>query len=109
MRNKLGIGLAIGLAVLALAVLAVIPALAQSILPILPPPGECWGPTPPPGWHGKPPIWLPQIIICNFPLPPGFLNALQECSAMGGHALYMTNNYLACLLPNGSVTNIPLQ
>jgi len=81
----------------------------MAIIPILPPPGRCWGPTPPPGWHGKPPIWLPQIIICNYPLPPGFLNALQECSAMGGHALYMTINYLACLLPNGSVTNIPLQ
>jgi hypothetical protein len=71
MRNKLGIGLAIGLAVMALAVLAVIPIMAQSILPILPPPGRCWGvtlPTPPPGWHGKPPIWLPQIIVCNFPI-----------------------------------------
>ena len=67
----------IGLAVLALTVLAVIPVMA--ILPILPPPGHCWAPTPPPGWHGKPPIWLPQIIICNFPIhgkpilppPPG--------------------------------------
>ena len=57
----------IGLAVLALTVLAVIPVMA--ILPILPPPGHCWAPTPPPGWHGKPfPIWLPQIIICNFPI-----------------------------------------
>jgi hypothetical protein len=68
MKNKPAIGLAIGLAVLTLAVLAVIPALAQSILPILPPPGHCWGPAPPPGWHGKPPIYLPQIIICNFPI-----------------------------------------
>jgi hypothetical protein len=38
----------------------------MAIIPILPPPGRCWGPTPLPGWHGKPPIWLPQIIICNF-------------------------------------------
>ena len=36
----------------------------------LPPPGQCWGPTPPSGWHpGMPPIYLPQIIICNFPIP----------------------------------------
>ena len=107
---RLVIGLAVlGLVTLALAVLAIIPTLAQSILPILPPPGHCWAPTPPPGWHGKPPIWLPQIIICNYPLPPGFLNALQECSVMGGHALYMISNHLACMLPNGSITNIPLQ
>ena len=64
---RLVIGLAVlGLVTLALAVMAVIPTLAQSILPILPPPGHCWAPTPPPGWHGK--IWLPQIIICNFPI-----------------------------------------
>jgi hypothetical protein len=70
MKNKLGIGLAVlGLVILALAVLAVIPALAQSIIPILPPPGHCWAPTPPPWWHpGMPPIWLPQIIICNYPI-----------------------------------------
>jgi len=52
----------------------------MAIIPILPPPGRCWGPTPPPGWHpGMPPPILPQIIICNFPihgkpilpLPPG--------------------------------------
>jgi hypothetical protein len=43
----------------------------MAIIPILPPPGRCWGvtlPTPPPGWHGKPPIYLPQIIVCNFPI-----------------------------------------
>ena len=40
----------------------------MAIIPIFPPPGRCWGPTSPPGWHGKPPIWLPQIIICNFPI-----------------------------------------
>jgi len=108
MRARLVIGLAV-LGIVTLAVLAVIPALAQSVIPILPPPGHCWEPTPPPGWHGKPFPILPQIIICNYPLPPGFLNALHECSAMGGHALFMTNNYLACMLPNGSVLNIPLQ
>jgi hypothetical protein len=69
MRNKLAIGLAVlGLVTLALAVMAVIPIMAQSILPILPPPGHCWAPTPPPGWHGKPFPILPQIIICNFPI-----------------------------------------
>ena len=37
---------------------------------VLPPPGQCRGvtlPTPP---SGSPPIYLPQYIICNFPVPP---------------------------------------
>jgi len=44
------------------------PPSTQTKLP-LPPPGQCWAPTPPSGWHpGMPPIYLPQIIICNFPI-----------------------------------------
>ena len=50
------------------------PPSTQTKISILPPPGRCWGvtlPTPPPGWHpGMPPIYLPQYIICNFPIPP---------------------------------------
>lgn len=62
-----------------------------------PPPGQCWV---------SPPL---NIVVCNYPLPPGFYNALRECGAMGGHALYITNGYLACMLPNDSIINIPLQ
>jgi hypothetical protein len=40
----------------------------QTKIPILPPPGRCWGPTLP--TPGMPPIYLPQYIICNFPVPP---------------------------------------
>jgi len=45
------------------------PPSTQTKLP-LPPPGQCQGPTPPSGWYpGMPPIYLPQYIICNFPVP----------------------------------------
>ena len=50
------------------------PPSTQTKLPILPPPGQCRGvtlPTPPPGLRPHmPPIYLPQYIICNFPVPP---------------------------------------
>ena len=122
---RLVIGLAVlGLVTLALVVvMSVVPVMAQSVIPLPPPFGNA-----PSGcadwyimkyliehhlWHrGMPPPILP-MICWGPPLPPWFynaeLNALHECSAMGGHALSVGGNYLACLLPNGSVANIPLQ